>query len=76
MTFSLTHTQIIPDAPGTLLIFCQLIAMVIIKWGFFGIVLPEVCVSSGQEYYASFCNDTLSELLKIVKVFDSFSLSP
>ena len=31
---------------------------------FFGILLPEVCVSSRQEYYASFCNDTLSELLE------------
>ena len=31
MTLSLTHTQIIPDALGTLLAFCHLIAMVIIK---------------------------------------------
>ena len=30
----------------------------------FEIGRQEVCVNSRQEYYASFCNDTLSEFLK------------
>ena len=45
MTLSLTHTQIIPDALGTLLAFCYLVAMVEIKRAFILGLVDQIFVS-------------------------------